>query len=149
MSLPARRKSVAAVVGLLLLSGCVPASPDEDTYKGKASLTIGGASSEVSTVQDILELLHAHRIFRPAAITQMRDSQSSLDTNTGAFNEINPPPALDGLYQHTNTLLSDSTDTIRAARLAIERHETSRYLPLAHELGKLADRLDALEKQAE
>jgi hypothetical protein len=145
----AYRKSVAAVVGLLLLSGCVPASPDEDTYKGKASLTLGSASSEVSTVQHILELLDAHRIFRPTAITQMRDSQSSLDTNTGAFNEINPPPALDGLYQHTNTLLSDSMDTIRAARLAIERHEAGRYSALAHKLGRLADRIDALEKQTE
>lgn len=78
----------------------------------------------------------------------MRDRQGSLDTNAGAFNEANPPPDLDWLYDQTNALLSEGTDTVQAARLAINRHQVSRYHGIAHHLGMIANKLDALESRA-
>jgi hypothetical protein len=77
-----------------LVAACVPANPDDDTYEGKVAVTLGGALSEVATVQKILETLHEGRLLRPTAVAQMRYSQDSLDTNAGAFNQVNPPPDL-------------------------------------------------------
>jgi len=136
---------VALACLLVGATACVPASPDDDTYEGKASTTLGGAVSEVATMQKILGALHEGRIFRQTAIAQMRDSQSSLDTNTGAFNEVHPPRDLDWLYRRSNALLSDAADTGNQARLAIERYEAYRYPAIARELGSIADRLGRLE----
>lgn len=136
---------LGSLVGSLLLGGCVPATPDEGTYKDKAALTLGGALSEVATVQKVLETLHEDKMFRPTAITQMRYSGSSLDTNASAFDEVQPPPDLDWLHKKTDDLLSEAQDTTLQARIAIERNETARYPAIAEDLGKLADELDKLE----
>jgi hypothetical protein len=139
---------VTVLTGAVLLAGCVPASPDRDTYLGKVSVTLGGALSEVATVQVVLEALHDGRMFRSTAIAQVRDSQSSLDTNAGAFNEIDPPPDLDRLYDRTNALLTAGTQAVQAARLAIDRHQAGRYADIAHDLALIAKRLDTLEGKA-
>jgi hypothetical protein len=111
-------------------------------------VTSGGALSEVATVQTVLEALHDGRMFRSTAIAQVRDSQSSLDTNAGAFNEIDPPPDLDRLYDRTNALLTAGTQAVQAARLAIDRRQVGRYADLAHDLELIAKRLDTLEATA-
>jgi hypothetical protein len=136
---------VTVLTGAVLLAGCVPASPDRDTYLGKVSVTLGGALSEVATVQVVLEALHDGEMFRSTAIVQVRDSQSSLDTNAGAFNEIDPPLDLDRLYDRTNALLTAGTQAVQAARLAIDRRQVGRYADLAHDLERIAKRLDTLE----
>jgi hypothetical protein len=143
-----RARTGAALLAAVLLAGCVPANPDRDTYLAKSSVTLGGALSEVATVQVVLTMLHDQKMFRPAAIVAVRDSQSSLDTNAGAFNQIDPPADLDRLYDRTNALLTEGTDTVQAARLAINRQQEDRYLPIAHHLGRIADRLDTLETEA-
>jgi hypothetical protein len=144
---PVARLAVGSLVASTLLAGCVPASPDDDTYKDKAAVTLGGAASQVATVQKVLELLHQGRLLRPTAIAQMRYSQSSLDTNTSAFTEVHPPPELDWLYTRTNNLLSNASDTTNQARLAIERHDVDQYPKIADDLTKLADKLDELESR--
>jgi hypothetical protein len=128
-----------------LLTGCVTANPDDQTYKDKAALTLGGALSEVATVQKVLESLHQDKMFRTTAIAQMRASQNSLDSNAGAFTEIHPPPDLDWLYNRTDTLLSDAQDTTNAATLAIQRRDVDQYPKIAKDLSKLAHELDKLE----
>jgi hypothetical protein len=137
--------SVAALLGLTVVQGCVPASPDQDTYLQKTSVTVGSALSEVATVGTVVSMLHDEKMFRSTAIAQVRDSQSSLDTDAGAFDEVDPPTDLDWLHDRTDTLLSDATDAVLAARLAIDRREKSRYAGIAKDLASIADRLDALE----
>jgi hypothetical protein len=143
---PARTWLVAAsLLGLLLAGACVPANPDDDTYEGKVAVTLGGALSEVATVQKILETLHEGRLLRPTAVAQMRYSQDSLDTNAGAFNQVNPPSDLHWLYVRTNDLLSEAGDATNQARLAIARRQERQYPTIAHHLATLADKLDKLQ----
>jgi hypothetical protein len=136
---------VAAWLLLLLASACVPANPDNDTYEGKVAVTLGGALSEVATVEKILETMHEGRMLRPTAVAQLRYSQDSLDTNTGAFNQVNPPADLDWLYARTNDLLSAAGDVTNEARLAIARRQDNRYVLIADALKALADKLDKLQ----
>lgn len=138
-------RAAGSALALLLLAGCIPASPDNDTYRSKVSVTLGGALSEVATVQIILEALDSGQLLRPTAIAQVRASQGSLSGDTGAFNQVNPPPDLNGLYQQTDTLLSSATDAVRAARLAIERKQVARYADIAHDLSGIAQKMDRLE----
>jgi hypothetical protein len=133
------------LVALLSVAGCVPASPDQNTYLAKTSVTVGGALSEVATVRAILEALHENKMFRTLAIAQIRASQDSLHTNAGAFAEVNPPPELDRLHAQTSSLLSDATDLVVQARIAVDRHRSDRYPKIADDLGKIATQLDKIE----
>ena len=134
------------LVALFAVAACVPASPDENTYQAKTSVTVGGALSDVATVRTILDALHEDKMFRATAIAQIRASQDSLDTNAGAFAEVNPPPALDGLYARTSKSLSDATDLVTAARIAIDRNRSDRYRKIAQDLSKTAAQLEKIEK---
>lgn len=147
MTRPGPATSSALVVVMLgvLLSGCVPASPDVDTYEDKAMRTLGAAVSETRTVRTLLQTSYDGRMLRPTALTQLRYSESALNTATKAFTELNPPPARDRLYTRASTLLGDAGDLVAEARITVERKRESRYPQLVKELDGLATRLEKLE----
>jgi len=136
---------IVGLVAALLLAGCVPASPDADTYDDKAARTLGAGVSETRTVQRVLQSLYDGRMLRPAAKTQLRYSEDALDTAAKAFTELNPPPSRDGLNQRTSTLLSDAGDLLAQARIAIERDRVGEYPGIAQHLGAVASRMEKLE----
>lgn len=129
----------------LLLSGCVPASPDVDTYRDKAAVTLGSAISDVRTVSRTVETMYDGRMLGPTATTQLRYSEDALDTATGAFTEVNPPPSQDRLHARMSTLLGDAGDLLAQSRIALERSGTERYPDLVRQLEDLATRLEKLE----
>jgi hypothetical protein len=139
-----RRWCALALTGLLL-SACVPASPDADTYDDKAAQTLGAAISETRTAQRLLETLDSGRMLLPTAAAQMRSSESSLGTATTAFTELNPPPARDHLNSRVSTLLDDASGLVADARIAIAREQERDYSSIADDLAKLADKLERLE----
>lgn len=139
------RRVLAAALAAALLGGCVPASPDVDTYDDKARLTLGAAVSDVRTVQKLLETLYDDRVLRQTAIAQMRYSEKSLGTATTAFIELNPPPQRDRLTKRMSTLLGDAEDLLDEARTAIERYDRARYPALADDLDTIAKDLEELE----
>lgn len=141
------RRLLAVVVAVALLGGCVPASPDVDTYDDKAALTLGAAVSEVRTVQSLLETLYDDRMIRQTAIAQMRYSEKSLGTATSAFTELNPPPRRDRLTKRMTTLLGDAGDLLDEARTAIERYDRAAYPSLVDELDTMAGDLEKLERR--
>lgn len=130
---------------LVSLAGCVPASPDVDTYRDKAAQTLGSALSDVRTVSRLMDSLYDGRMLRPTAVAQLRHSEGALETATGAFTELNPPPSQDPLSQRTGALLGDASDLLAEARTALEREQTQRYPQLADRLEKLAEDLEMLE----
>jgi hypothetical protein len=133
------------LLALLLVSGCVPASPDADTYRDKTAVTLGAAVSDVATVERLLQMSYDGRMLRATALTQLRYSDGALGTATDAYTELNPPPRLDGLYERSSTLLGDAGDLVAEARIAIERREVDRYPDLADELKKIGSQLEKLE----
>lgn len=139
------RRALGTALAAVLLSACVPASPDVDTYDDKAALTLGAAVSDVRTVQKLLETLYDDRMLRQTAIAQMRYSEKSLGTATSAFTELNPPPQRDRLTKQMTTVLGDAEDLLGEARTAIERYHRSRYPALADELDAMAKDLERLE----
>ncbi len=141
------RRAAAGLVAALLLSGCVPASPDAGTYDDKVRVTLGAAVSDVRTVQTLLETLYDDRMLRQTAIAQMRYSEKSLGTATSALTELNPPPQRDRLTRRMSTLLGDAEDLMDEARTAVERYHRDRYPGLADDLDQVAKDLEKLEEQ--
>jgi hypothetical protein len=139
------RVVAALVVVVVLLSACVPASPDDDTYRDRAALTLGSAVSEVRTILTLLDTLHDDRMLRPAAVAQLRYSESALETDTASFTELNPPVSQDQLHGRASTLLGDAGDLAAEARIAVERKDEARYPDLVSELDRLARDLERLE----
>lgn len=136
----------ASMCALLLVTGCVPATPDADTYRDKAQRTLGAGVSEATTVAKVLQTLDEDKNFRSSAITQVRDSQSAIDTAEGAFIELTGPAELEKLTTRTGTLMSDAGDVMDDARTAIEHRDTASYVPLADQLEKLATEMEKLEE---
>lgn len=138
-------RPLQAALLLVVLAGCVPASPDVDTYDDKAMRTLGAAVSETKTVRTLLQTSYDGRMLRPTALAQLRYSESALGTATKAFTELNPPPARDGLYTRASTLLGDAEDLVAEARITVERKRESAYPGLVEKLDGLATRLEKLE----
>jgi hypothetical protein len=141
------RKHASLAALLLLVTGCVPASPDSDTFEDKAALTVAAALSEVATARVSLEELAEGDTFGPAVMTTFRYSEDGLGAATKAFTELNPPPDDDRLYDRVTALLSEASDLLAQARIAVSRGETGQYDVLVERLKRLAGRLDRLEKQ--
>jgi len=143
-----RRLAAATCAAMLLLAGCVPASPDVDTFDDKAMRTAGAAVSELRTVERLLSGLHAGRMLRPAAQAQLRHSEDGLGTAAKAFTELNPPPARDGRADRLGALLDDAESLVSDARTAVEREAVGDYPDLAKQMEGLATKLEALERRA-
>lgn len=143
-----RRLLAPPLIGLLaalVLAGCVPASPDVNTYDDKATLTLQSGVSESRTVEKVLRSLYDGRMLRPTAKTQLRYSEDGLGTAAKAFTELNPPPSRDWLSTRVSTLLSDASDLVEEARIAVERERANRYPGIAKDLDEVAATMERLE----
>lgn len=129
----------------IALSGCVPASPDVDTFDDKMMRTAGTAVAEVRTVERLVRLLDTDRMLRPSAIAQLRYSEEGLGTAATSFTELNPPPARDRLADRLGALLDEAETLVADTRVVIERKEVGDYDARARDLEAVATELEALE----
>lgn len=135
------------LVVVFLASGCVPASPDVDTYDDEAMRTAGTAVSEVRTVERLLDLLDQDRILRPTAVAQLRYSEDALGSTTTSFSELNPPEARDPLADRLGGLLDQAEQLVMDARVAVERSAVEDYTAIARRLESTAKKLEAVEAE--
>jgi hypothetical protein len=141
------RRWTAVLVVVFLVSGCVPASPNVDTYDDEAMRTAGTAVSEVRTVERLLELLEQDRILRPTVVAQMRYSEDALATTTTSFSGLNPPEARDPLADRLGGLLDQAEQLVMDARVAVERRDVGDYTAIARRLESTAKKLKAVEAE--
>ncbi|KQY55676.1 hypothetical protein ASD11_14265 [Aeromicrobium sp. Root495] len=138
---------MAAVLGLLVLvSGCVVASPDADTFEDAAATTLAAAGSEVATVETMVSLLQDDKIPRPTVVAQLRYSEKSLAKTAEGFSDLNQPQSLDGLADDAGAVLDDAEAALSDARIAVHRNEKADYAGLAEQLKNVGQRLTALEE---
>jgi len=138
---------ICAAVVLALTAGCVPASPDANTFRDQAGLTVGAGVSEVATVRMSLHALARRRTSSAAALVAFRYSEKGLATAAQSFTALNPPIGEDRLYYQVDTLLDDAADLLARARIAVERGRIHQYGELVDQLGRLGQELETVEKQ--
>lgn len=139
------RRWVALLLVAFLACGCVPASPDIDTYDDKAMQTAGAAVSDVRTVERLLDLLDQDRILRPTVVAQLRYSEDGLGTTTTSFSALNPPTTRDPLLDRLGGLLDQAEQVVMEARVAVERRSVEDYPAITRRLESIAKKLEAVE----
>lgn len=138
---------LATVLALLaLVSGCVVASPDADTYEDAAATALASAGSEVATVEKMVSLLEDGKITRPAVVAQLRYSEKGLAQAAQGFSDLNTPVGQDGLADDAGAVLDDAETALSDTRLAVHRDEEADYPVLAAQLRDVGRRLTALEE---
>jgi hypothetical protein len=118
-------RSAIALVLLIPLAGCVTPATGNNSYRGKAQLSVQAAISETQTARLTLQAVQRHRIFRTTADETVTANESALGSISAAFNSVQPPPESDPLREQTSKLLSDAEDAISAARIATRRGNPS------------------------
>jgi hypothetical protein len=136
----------ALLAGLLALSGCVTPATGDDSYRGKAYLSLEAATSEVETTSLTVAVVLRDRIFTTTADETVTASEKALGSISAAFESVQPPPQSDPLRDQVSQLLSDAEDSVAAARIAIRRSDRAALAEVASSLGRVSVQLDQAER---
>lgn len=131
-------RSPLIVVAALLLAGCVPQSPDQDTFRDRSELAIEQTVSAVESTLLVLRLLMREDMLTNYAEIAVHDAQDSLSAASGGYDALNPPRQLDQLYSSTSTLMSDASSAVTDTRIAVSRDDAGDFAKLEKQLSKLA-----------
>lgn len=133
-----RPRGLLIVLVALLLTGCVPQSPDQDTFRDRSELAIEQTVSAVESTRLVLRLLMRDDMLTNYAEIAVHDTQDSLSAASGGYDALNPPRELDQLYSSTSTLMSDASSAVTDTRIAVARGDTGDFAKLEKQLTKLA-----------
>jgi hypothetical protein len=135
------RRALAAILAAAVLAGCAPQSPDHSSWSDQARLALEDTASEVATVKLLLELEDQGKV--PGKYQQVvaQDSEAAVGATMARFGGEQPVPADDQMYAHVTGLISDASDVLAQARIAIVRRDDDAYPDLIRQLGGLQERL--------
>jgi hypothetical protein len=136
---------VLAAAVIIGLAGCVTPATGLDSYRGKASLSVEAAISEVESTRITVQALLDDRIFTSYADETITASETALDSIGAAFGSVQPPVGSDELRESVTTLVSDAEDAVAAARISSRRSDRVGLIQAMAELDVVADDL-ALEE---
>ena len=141
MHLDLLRRALATTVVAGLVAGCAPQSPDHSSWDDQARLALQDTRSEVSTVKLLLELEQQHKV--PGKYQQVvaQDSETAVGATMASFGGEQPEPEDDDEYTFITGLISDASDVLSDARIAIVRRDEQEYPRLIRQLGGLQERL--------
>jgi hypothetical protein len=140
-------RAVLLIVCGLVLSGCVTPATGNDSYRGKAFLSVQAATSEVATTRITVDAYLRHRVFTTTADETITANEKALGSISGAFDSVQPPPGSDAVRDSVSQQLSDAEDAVSAARIALRRSDKKDLLKSLAGLAKVLDDLDATEKR--
>jgi hypothetical protein len=133
---------LAAAVGL---AGCVTPATGPDSYRGKASMTVEAAISEVETARITVQALLDDRMLTPYADETITASETALDSIGAAFGSVQPPVGSDELRESVSTLVSDAEEAVTAARIATRRSDRVELVQAMSQLDVVSDDLASAE----
>lgn len=140
-----RAASLLGATVLLLgsVSACAPQSPDHEGWTDLTLQTLEDVASEVATVELALRL--GERELASAEYVQVvaLDAEEAAGQVAEKFTAVQPPVGEDPTYRDVSSVLSDATDLLAEARIAVVREETAAYAGLRRDLGKVGDDLTA------
>jgi hypothetical protein len=139
------RLLVAGLAACLLLGGCVTPATGVDSYQGKATESLGAANSEVSAAQIVVRLVLDDRVLHTYADQVLSENEQTLDSVSGTFVAVQPPPDADATYRQTSALLERAASLVRNCRIAVRRSDVDALAHLEPRLGSMSRRLQAAE----
>jgi hypothetical protein len=123
------------------LVGCAPQSPDHSSWTDQARQSLDDTQSQVATVGLLLRLEQDDKV--PGKYQQVVaiDAEQAAGTALEKFGGEQPEPRDDATYRRVTSLISDASDLLSQARIAIVRRDTAAYPGLVEDLDDMADRL--------
>jgi hypothetical protein len=134
-----------AAAAILGLAGCVTPATGADSYRGKASMSVEAAISEVESARITVQALLDDRMLTPYADETITASETALDSIAAAFGSVQPPVGADELRETVTSLVSDAEDAVAAARIATRRSDRVELIQAMSELDVVADELAVAE----
>ncbi len=141
------RARLAVVALLITCTGCLQASPSPEAYKGRTTVVLGDAISEVETTRLVLQQASDGRVTGNFAVATVRASDDSLSAAIDAYGQLYPQHEVDQVHKDTTAVLGDAGDLVEEARIALYRRDEASYPKLAEQLKKVSTQLENLEKR--
>jgi outer membrane murein-binding lipoprotein Lpp len=131
----------AAVVAMVLLTGCVSPALGNGSYRGKGQAAVQAALSEVETASLVVEQMRRDRIPKAYADETVSASEQAMGSIVDSFGSVQPPPASDQVHDEVSGLLDEADSAVSAARIATRRVDRAQLGELQERLHQIAERL--------
>ena len=134
----------------VVLSGCVHnvTGPvrTPTTYEHKAAATASTAASSVATVDLAMQTAEAGDAFATYLSVLISNAEDELAATTSTFSAIEPPDDSSlAVRAELLDILSDATDAVAAARIAVRNSTDADYAELIDALNQAGNRLQDFE----
>jgi hypothetical protein len=138
---------VTACLGAVLAGGCAPQSPDHSSWIDQARQSLKDVSSQVATVELLLELEQERKV--PGKYQQVvaQDSESAVGATQEKFGGEQPEPRDDAEYKRITSLISDASDLLSEVRIAVVRRDDGAYPELLRQLAGLQEDLTTAQER--
>jgi hypothetical protein len=135
------RAALFTAGAVLVATGCAPKSPDHAVWSDQARHALTGAQSEVATAELVLRQQRSGKLQQNYQQVVLIDSEEAIGRTAESFTSVQPPAVDDPRNRRISTSLSDASDAVSEARIAVVREDTSEYPKLLEDLGKARDDL--------
>ena len=139
----------AALVVVVTLVGCAPGTPDEDSWRGDATRSVGDVVSAVQAARLALEQSgegHLHHAYLQSVLV---DAERTGGMAAQKLSSVQPPDVERQRSSDVGDQLEKATGLLTDARIAVVAHDTGEYADLARRLRATADGLLDLESALE
>ncbi len=141
------RRTRAAVVTLLLVlvSACAPQTPEEDSWREDALLTVTDVRSSVQTARIALQQSADDRVFDSYLQTVVLDAEDTAGSSSQKFGGLQPPRQERERYDAVTGLLDAAVGLLSDVRIAVVARNEGHYDDLAALLQDTVTSLDRLD----
>ena len=138
-----RTRVCGVAVMATLLAGCVMPAPSDSSYADKAQRSLQTAASQTATVQVVLSQSLAGQMLQRFADQTVSETEDSLSSVSDQFASTQPPPSAgaDAVRDRTTTLLSQASDAVATARIALRRKDRPQMAASEKQLAAVTDKL--------
>jgi hypothetical protein len=137
--------TIAAAV--LLLVGCVPQTPDVDTWRYDARLAVGDVASQLATDELVLRHEMGAGLLGKYENVVTAQAEETAGRSAQLFTAKQPPDQELQRYRTVSDELSSATGLLSEVRIAVVRDDTAAYPHLLRRLEDAGKRLGDLAEQ--
>jgi len=134
-----------ALTVLVTVSGCRPSAPSESGWRSSAEQAVSDMVSEVATSRLTVDQALRDRLVGRYAVVVLTYSEEAAGKTADSVSALQPPPAARPGYDDLTGLLSDSTDAIAQARIAVAEGDDRESRKAAANLTRMLAELHRVE----
>jgi hypothetical protein len=130
---------------LVLVSGCRPSAPSESGWRDSAEQAVTDMVSEVATSRLTMQQELRDRFVGRYGVVVLTYAEEAAGKAADSVGGLQPPPAAQPSYVELTGVLSDATDAIAQARIALAAGDARQSRGAIQELGEVLAKLHRLE----